>query len=844
MQRHITKTKTKKNKTQSLKKRNKTLQNKFRQRAKKSLTKRRLDKTKLASLKKTFKTLTKKLNKKNVKKTVPHPTKSNYRKLAILSISVFALIGTIFYFYILKDLPSPGKLSTTPYPISTYILDRHGKLLFEIFTDERRDPITLAELPDYVKNSTIAIEDRNFYQHHGLSYSGISRALFNNIQYLFCHLTKNNCQLSFQGGSTITQQLVKNVLLTPERTVRRKIKEALLTIIVEQKYTKDEILEMYLNHVPYGGTAYGIESASQTYFNKPAKKLSIAEATILAGLPQAPTKFSPYGVDPQAYKNRQKTVIRRMVEDGYITPSQAQKIINTKVEFASPSNLIYAPHFVLWVKSLLVEKYGQKTVEQGGLRVTTTLDLDLQKFAQENIKNEIAKLKNYHVSNGAALVTHPSTGQILAMIGSADYFNKKNDGNVNLVLSRRQPGSSIKPLNYALGIENYNIFSSSIIADIPTCFSVTGQSLYCPENYDGQFHGPVQARYALSNSYNIPAVRVLAKNGIDSFITTASAMGITGWKDRSKYGLSLTLGGGDVRMIDMAVAYGVLANYGQKVNLNPILEVKNHLGKTLEQAKCQPSPTITPSDKTNKQKEFTIPYTLCNSQPVISPETAYIITNILSDSQARAATFGNSLNVPNHPEVAVKTGTTNDLRDNWTIGYSPDVLVATWVGNFDNSPMSHIASGITGAAPIWKNIINHALNDKKQRADLSQHLLDNSLQKFNLKEQPTLQWIKPDNVINLPVCVESGLSVSPDTNQPCTPRPEIFIKGHIPQHHTKDKRPWPIDKTTGRPAIDRTPPENIEMQNHLIYFDILGTALCLDCPPPIDPVIIKYPLKN
>jgi penicillin-binding protein 1C len=771
------------------------------------------------------------------KKTPRGTLKAKHRQPIIWFITLLALLVIIsgsLYWYILKDLPSPDKLSTNPFPVSTLILDRHEQLLYEIFADQNRTPVRLNQLPDTIKQATVAIEDKNFYQHHGLSLSGIVRAIYNNFRYLFCQLTNVQCQLSYQGASTITQQLVKNTLLTPERTIQRKIKEAILTLAIEASYSKDQILEMYLNHVPYGGTAYGIESAAQTYFQKSANQLTSSESTILAGLPQAPSKYSPYSSNPDTYKKRQKTVLRRMVEDQYLTQKEADEIENTPVEFAPQANLIHAPHFVLWVKDILVERYGQQTVEQNGLRVITTLDLNLQQFVQQTVTEEISNLKNYRVTNGASLVTHPATGQILAMVGSADYFNRQIDGNVNFTLRYRQPGSSIKPLNYAMGLASGELTTSSLLADIPTCFSVTGQSLYCPVNYDGQYHGPVRVRTALSNSYNIPAVRVLAKNKILDFIATSSAMGITGWDNPSKYGLSLTLGGGDVRMIDMAIAYATLANYGNRVNLNPILKVENYKGELLEELACDTSSSLI-EEKSNSPN---LSSSYCNPAPIIPPEAAFLTTHILSDSSARAPAFGTNLNISNHSEIAVKTGTTNDLRDNWTIGYTPNFMVAAWVGNFDNSPMSRISSGITGAAPIWKTIMSYLVNEYQNNKKINELSPD----PYPLTIIPS-EWPRPESIIELPICQESGLAVSPDPNANvhCTPKNELFIKDLIPQHHTNPNRPWPIDKTTGRPAIDRTSPENIEMQNRTIFFDILGTAICLDCAPPEDPVIIKYP---
>ena len=474
--------------------------------------------------------------------------KSDYLKKFLkkyrLPIGIGAILFLILFFWIFKDLPSPTRLGSPNMPASTLIYDRHGEILYEIYAEKNRVPVKLEELPEYIKWATVASEDRNFYRHHGFDLSGILRATFNTI-----------FRRSLQGGSTLTQQLVKNALLEdPSRTLRRKIREAILTWGTEVIYSKNEILEMYLNQAPFGGTAWGIESAAQTYFNKKAKDLTLAEATLLIGLPASPTRFSPFGAHPELAKERQKRVLQRMVEDNYLTKEESEQAEKQELNYASPTVGIKAPHFVLYVKELLVDEYGEKVVEQGGLKVQTTLDLDLQEFTQQTVASEVAKLKNLKISNGAALITNPETGEILTMVGSKNYFDKEIDGNVNVTLRPRQPGSSIKPLNYGLALEKKIITPATVINDMPTCFAVTGQRLYCPVNYDGTFHGPTQVRFTLGNSYNIPAVKVLALNGLEDFVAKAKEMGISTFTEPKNYGLSITLGGGEVKMIDMATA--------------------------------------------------------------------------------------------------------------------------------------------------------------------------------------------------------------------------------------------------------------------------------------------------
>lgn len=745
------------------------------------------------------------LKKLNLFKYLPKSFTTRFSKPAIV---FFLFLPLLLLIYIFKDLPSPTRLAGGS-ALSTQILDRNGAQLYNIFSDENRIPIKLGDLPDHVKHATIAIEDKSFYEHQGLAITGIARASLKNVRYAACRIFVKNCTLSFQGGSTITQQLVKTALLTPERTVRRKIRELALTLAVEIIYSKDEILEMYLNQVAYGGTSYGIESAAQTYFGKHAKDLTLSEASLLAGLPQAPTRYSPFGAHPELAQNRQRLVLDRMVEDGYISSPERDDALSQELVYAPAQVGIKAPHFVLYVKDQLVQKYGEQTVERGGLKVTTTLDITLQESAQEIVASEVAKLKSARVGNSAALVTSPASGEILAMVGSHDYFDSENDGNVNVTLAHRQPGSSIKPLNYALGLENNIVTPASLLLDTPTCFGVAGQRAYCPDNYDNTFHGATQVRFALGNSYNIPAVKMLALNGLENFIIKSRELGITTFSEPSNYGLSLTLGGGEVRMVDMAVAFGVLANGGTRVDLHPILKVEDAKGKILEE--YNPFGQLDQLDSSTSPTPS--PKIIPDGPQVLSPETAYLVSHILLDNNARSSAFGPSsfLNVSGHPEVSVKTGTTNDKRDNWTIGYNPDRLVAVWVGNNDNTPLGAVASGITGASPIWNRIMRQALKDLKPN------------------------WpVQPEGVIGKTVCSFSGL-LPPDPANPASCfngqfRFEYFKRNHQPQDSENIRRDIPIDKTTGIPSTEKTPPENIEMQNHPVIFDVLGQMFCLDCP--------------
>ncbi len=628
---------------------------------------------------------------KRFKLKKPHPPKLKLKRLtlnyaAISMLLMLCFIGTLVYWYILKDLPSSKLLGGVTPSLTTKIYDRNGVLLYQIYKDENRSLIHLADLPPHVIQATIAAEDKNFYHHSGFDPVGITRALLNNLQ---CSLKLGICNSSLQGGSTITQQLVKNVLLTPERSFTRKLKELVLAVETEIHYSKEEILEMYLNQIGYGGTAYGIEEAAWQYFGKSARDLTLAESAMLAGLPISPTILSPFGTDPYLAKIRQQQVLESMVKSKMITENDKVASLATPLLFHPQGISIRAPHFVMYVKDLLVKTYGEDLVSRGGLEVITTLDVNKQDILQQEINAELNNLQRLHVQNGAGLILAPKTGEILAMVGSRDFFDSSRDGQVNITLQARQPGSSIKPITYTLALMR-GASPSSWVEDTPVCFILPGGPDYCPKNYDGRFHGRVTLRTALASSYNIPAIKLLNTYGLNNMINLARNMGITTWEDSSRFGLSLTLGGGEITMLDLAGVYSIFANDGEKVPPIAILSVKNHAGNDL-------------------------PFPAPEKKQVIPATIAYQINSILSDSLARAPAFGmhSVLNLPGNT-VAVKTGTTNDLRDNWTFGYTPGILVATWVGNNDNSPMSSVASGITGASPIWARTMQRLLKDIKK----------------------------------------------------------------------------------------------------------------------------------
>jgi 1A family penicillin-binding protein len=574
-------------------------------------------------------------------------------------------------------LPDPNHLIDREVAQSTKIYDREGKtVLYEISGDEKRTLVNLNDLPVYIKQATIAVEDKDFYKHGGFSLWAIFRTVVTNVIF---HKKA--------GASTLTQQFIKNAVLTNEKTYTRKAKELILAYKVEKKFTKDQILQMYLNEIPYGSTAYGIESASQFYFGKNARDINLAEAAVLAALPQAPSRYSPYGSNKDALIKRQQYILDLMVNQGYIKEEEAKIAKDTALEFKKEANNIIAPHFVMYIKEILSEKYGEKMVGQGGLKIITTLDLYKQNIAEEVIKSKAeSNEKSYNATNAALISIDPKTGQILAMVGSRDYYNDEIDGQVNITTSPRQPGSSLKPLVYASAfLKGYT--PNTILYDVVTNFSNDAVKPYEPHNYDSAEHGPVSMRKALAGSLNIPAVKTIYLAGIDNVLDLAQDLGYSTLNERDRYGLSLVLGGGEVKLIEHANAYSAFAREGFVSPISGILKVEDAKGNILEEFKSQ-------------------------DQQVIDPKIARMINDVLSDNNARSYIFGakNWLTLNNRP-VAAKTGTTNDYRDAWTMGYTPSLVTGVWVGNSDNTEMKRGADGSVVAAPIWNNYMQKVLGD-------------------------------------------------------------------------------------------------------------------------------------
>lgn len=602
----------------------------------------------------------------------------------LLLLSAAILAGSVaasgFFIWIEHSLPDPANLMERAVAQSTKIYDRTGKtVLYEIHGAQKRTLIDLKDVPEAVKWATIAIEDKNFYEHGGFDLRGIARAIFVN-------LTKGG---KVQGGSTITQQLIKNSILSKEKTYSRKLKELILAWKLESRLSKDQILELYLNEIPYGSTSYGIESAAETFFGKKTPELSASEATLLTALPKAPTYYSPYGNHKDELLARSRHILDEMVQIGKMTKEEAEKAkADNPLERILPRReAIIAPHFVLYIKELLTEKYGERLVEQGGLKVITTLDLDKQKFAEEAITAQGAENEKKWGAGNAALVSlDPQTGQILAMVGSRDYFDDTHDGNVNVTIRPRQPGSSFKPIVYAASFLK-GFTPTTILYDVNTIFKTEIGEDYEPKNYDLKEHGPVTVRQALAGSLNIPAVKMIYLTGVKNVLDLADKIGYTTLKERSRFGLSLVLGGGEVKLLEHTSAFGVFASLGTKHTISPLLKVEESSGTVLEEW-------------------------VDEKEEVFPTQIAHQISNILSDNDARSFIFGaqNFLTLPGRA-VAAKTGTTNDYHDAWTIGYTPELVTGVWVGNNNNSEMKRGADGSKIAAPIWNAYMRKALQN-------------------------------------------------------------------------------------------------------------------------------------
>jgi len=618
----------------------------------------------------------------------PLLSKYNWGKIIFFGLLGFSFFMGILFLWYSRGLPDPGKVQRQS-GFSTEILDRTGEtVLYDVIADQDRRFTPLSEVPQSLRDATISVEDKDFYKHQGFDPLGYLRIVKNIVV---------NHRLI--GGSTITQQLVKTVLLTNERKISRKIREFVLAVRIEKTYTKDEILQMYLNEVPYGGGTAGVAAAAEQYFGKEVRDLNLTESVILAGLPQSPSRYSPYIGEPLAYVPRAKEVARRMREDEKITKEQEAQVLSEldKVVFRGLGSKIKAPHFVMYVKQILEDKYGTNVLDVGGLRVTTSLDWELQEKAEKVVKEEIDKVsKSLNISNGASLILDTNTGEILSMVGSKDYFDKTIDGEVNVTTRQRQPGSSIKPLVYASAFaKGYS--PASVLADVITEFPGKDENTpYIPKNYDGKERGLLHLRDALASSINISAVKLLALTGVEEVLSQGYKMGFTTLEPTketlSRVGLSMALGGAEIKLIDMAAAYSAFANGGLKVEPVAILKIEDSTGKVLFE---------------NKQLK---------KEKVLDEKVGFLINSVLSDNNARLLTFGvNSYLNLGSRAVAVKTGTTNDLRDNWTIGWSRDTIVGVWVGNNNNDKMKNVASGVSGAAPIWRREIIDALNKRPDK---------------------------------------------------------------------------------------------------------------------------------
>jgi len=621
--------------------------------------------------------------------------------------------------WLLVDLPHPDELYQYTTAPSTKIFDRHGTLLYEI-TDPHQGlhtPLTLADIPAACLEATIATEDASFYRNPGVDAWAIARALYLNI--------KGGEVVS--GGSTITQQLARNLLMSPQErleiSLTRKLREAILAWRLARTYSKDEILTLYLNETYYGNLAYGLEAASRTYFAKHAAELDLAECALLAGLPQSPANYNPLE-NPAAAQARQNIVLDLLVKHGYLSPTETDSPRREKLSFAAVPFPIEAPHFVMYIRGELERRFGLEAIYRQGLQVHTTLDLNMQNTARRLVGYHLGELARRedglpprNVRNAAVVVLTPDTGEVLTMLGSPDYFEARIDGAVNATMATRQPGSSIKPLTYAAAFDpnlaaahGYQpLTPATMMLDVRTAFVTKEGQPYVPQNYDRTWRGPVLLRQSLASSYNLVAVKVLEYIGLDTLTGLARQLGITTF-DNKEFGLALTLGGGEVRLVELTAAYAALANGGQRVEPVTITRITDHAGQMVYQS----PPGLNPGPR------------------ALDARTAYLITDILSDNYARRSTFGENSPLRLSRPAAAKTGTTQDYRDNWTVGYTPDLVVGVWAGNADNEPMRHV-SGVTGAAPIWRDIMEEL------------H-----------KGRPARNFARPDGIVEKTVCADNG----------------------------------------------------------------------------------------
>ena len=726
-------------------------------------------------------------------------------------LALFATAGVggaagVVYVYLTQDLPDPAQLENWPVPESSKIFDRNGNLLYTINnpTEGQRTNLSFEEIPLVMQQAIIAAEDRNFYSNPGFDLRGIARAVLGVVTGRYAG-----------GGSTITQQLARAVFLTSEFSVERKLKEIILAYQISQRFNKDETLALYLNLIAFGNLAYGIEAAANVYFDKPARDLTLAEASMLAGIVQAPSRLNPF-VNKEGARERQLYVLNQMVENEFITEAEAAETFANEPTYSQRGQPLLAPHFVFYVRKLLEDRYGSQTIFEGGLNVTTTLDLDYQRLAEHAAREQITKLAAHDASNAALIALDPKTGEILAMLGSVDYGDQSIDGEVNVTTSLRQPGSAIKPIFYAAAFEK-GWTTATLIWDVPIYIQIFGSPVYAPKNYDDKFHGPATVRAALANSYNIPAVRVAQFVGVNDGIAMGRRLGITSFDDETYYGPAVVLGGAEVRLLELASVYGVFATNGLYRPPEAILKVTDSAGNVLYEYE--------PPEGVQK----------------LSPQIAFLITDILSDNEARIPLFGEDSDLKLSRTAAAKTGTTDNSKDNWTFGYTPTLVVGVWVGNSDGRPMKE-TSGLTGAAPIWHNFMEEAL-----------------------KSLPVEEFVRPPDLVQVEVCRTTGMVATPYCGETrdqeslaalCTLVSgyqnvpdcggvywEYFIAGTEPTEEDQFFKPVEIHRETGLLASPQTPGDQIQ---ELIFFvvppEALGWAQQEEIPQPPTEVHIPAPV--
>ena len=704
------------------------------------------------------------------------------RKIFLLGwsgASVLVIITLFTTIYFANSLGSKERIMNRN-KTGVTLVDQKDREFYSFYNAKSSTIVQLDKIAKPAQQAAIASEDKNFYKHSGFSISGIGGAVWQNIR----PGGLNN------GGSTITQQLVKTALLSEERSYIRKYQELVLSVEIERRYSKDEILEMYLNSVYFGEGAFGIEDAAQIYFGQSAAGLNVAQSSLLIGLLPAPSSYSPVSGDAKKALQRQSYVLGRMQDDGYITYSQLTEAKNTPLQYAQtqPNKQLQAPHFALMVKNELEEKYGEERIARSGYRVKTTLDLDIQNRAEASVKKQVDKLARSDVSNGSSVVIDPKNGEVRALVGSKDWYNDQF-GKFNIAINTRQPGSSFKPITYATGIKNKDFSAATLLHDKPTDFG----GGYEPKNYDLRYRGDVTVRRSLANSLNVTAVEAQKMAGVKDTISTAKNLGLTTIDEKKDYGLSLALGTAPAKLIEMTNAYATLANGGQYNKSTTISMI---------------------TDKNNKQI-FT--HTAKPSQAIDS-ESAYIISSILSDNNTRSELFGSSLNLRSGRKAAVKTGTTEDYRDAWTIGYTPSLAAGVWIGNNDNSPMSRVA-GSSGAAPIWREIMNDTLSSSakeefRQPAGLTSRSIcraSGALAETNDGESTITEYFKPGTLptrsCNKPKAVESTPppSVVPKPTTPeVEPEPETDGSTLPSGPPVPDTGNGPDDETPTTPPV--TPP--------------------------------------